>query len=339
MARLSDLVRDPGGPGEESDPERTGQGATPSGQGAPHASPVTIGAGATDWYRLAMEELERFEPVFQQGTLGNLGEFPQIADGIADSLLESNRLLAQVYTGTPGRQVITNPVNVAILATKLGMGLSYTRDDLARVALGGLLHDVGMFNVPDAIISQPTPLSTSDREVIEQHPEVGAEIVATLGSSCGWLKQVAAQEHERWNGQGYPNGLAGGEIHPHAQLIGLADVLDALISPRPYRRKVAPHEAIRELLVNEKNSFSRLVMKALVEQLSMYPLGTCVRLNNGEVGVVTGCKANYPLRPIIQMGSQSAGEPEEPKIVDLSTTHLLHIVEVVKPVEVASRCA
>ncbi len=339
MARLSDLVRDQGGPSEESDPERAGQGGgatTPSGQSATEAAPATSGANATDWYKLAMEELERFEPVFQQGTLGNLGEFATIADGIAGSLLESDRLLAQVYAGTPGRQVITNSVNVAILATRLGMGLRYEKEELTRVALGGLLHDVGMFNVPDAIISQPKPLSTSDREVIEQHPEVGAEIVATLGSSFGWLKQVAAQEHERWNGQGYPNGLAGGEIHPHAQLIGLADVLDALISPRPYRRKLAPHEAIRELLVQEKNSFSRPVMKALVEQLSMYPLGTCVRLNNGEVGVVTGSKSAYPLRPIIQMGTQSGGEAGEPKIVDLSTSTLLHIVEVVKPVEVAS---
>lgn len=336
MARLSDLIRDQGGPSEESDPEQAGQGTASSGQSAPVEAPATAGADATDWYKLAMDELERFEPAFQQGTLGNVGEFLRIADGIADSLLESDRLLAQVYAGTPGRQVITNPVNVAILATKLGMGLRYERDELARVALGGLLHDVGMFNVPDAIISQTNPLSTSDREVIEQHPEVGAEIVATLGSSFGWLKQVAAQEHERWNGQGYPNGRSGGEIHPHAQLIGLADIFDALVSPRPYRRKLAPHEAVRELLVSEKHAFSRLVMKALVEQLSMYPLGTCVRLNTGEVGVVTGSRSAYPLRPIIQMGSQSVDEPEEPKIVDLSTSTLLHIVEVVKPAEVAS---
>ncbi len=339
MARLSDLVRDHGDSTPEPGPERTGQGgeAAPFPRpSTPAAAPGTGSASGPDWYKLAVDELTRFEPVFQQGTLGNLGELPYIAHGIAESLLASDWLLAQVYAGTPGRQVITNSVNVAILATRLGTGLRYEIEELARLALGGLLHDVGMFNVPEAIINQPQPLSVSDREVIEQHPEVGAEIVATLGSPYAWLKQVAAQEHERWSGQGYPNGLAEGEIHPHAQLIGIADVFDALISPRPYRHKLAPHEAIRELLVREKTSFSRPIMKALVEQLSMYPLGTCVRLNTGEVGFVTGSKSTYPLRPIIQMGTRSEGDTGEPKIVDLSTSTLLHIVEVVKPVEIAS---
>lgn len=283
-----------------------------------------------------MDELARFEPVFQQGTLGNLGDLPRIAGGIAESVLEHDGLLTQVYAGAPGRQVITNPVNVAILATRLGRGLRYGTEELARVALAGLLHDVGMFTVPDAMLSQLEPLSPSDREVIEQHPEVGAEILATLGPSQAWLKQVAVQEHERWNGRGYPNGLAGGEIHPYAQLVGLADIFEALISPRPYRRRLAPHEAIRELLVREKTAFSRAVVKALVEQLSMYPLGTWVRLNTGEVGVVTGSSSTYPLRPIIRMGTGSEGEAGPPRIVDLSSSTLLHIVEVVKSLEVTS---
>ncbi len=338
MARLSDLVREQGSPGQgpEGDAGQGGDASPPSTPNDPVSSARPRAANLPDWYRLAMEELARFEPVFQQGTIGNLGELPRIASGIADSLLESTRLLDRVYAGSPGRHVITNSVNVAILATRLGMGLRYGKEELARLALGGLLHDIGMFNVPDAIINQPQALSASDREVIEQHPEVGAEIVATLGPSYAWLKQVVAQEHERWNGRGYPNGLTGGEIHPHAQLIGIADVFDALISPRPYHRRMSPYDAIRELLVREKTAFSRLVMKALVEQLSMYPLGTCVRLNTGEVGVVTGSKSTYPLRPIIQIGTPSEGGAGEPKMVDLSTSTLLHIVEVVKPMEVAS---
>lgn len=344
MARLSDLVRDQGSPGQGHGPgpgrdDRQGGGAPPpSRPNDPVAPAGPRHAGGSDWYRLAMEELARFEPVFQQGTLGNLGDLPRIAEGIAESVTESDRLLRRVYTGSPGRQVLTNSVNVAILATKLGMGFRYGKEELARVALAGLLHDVGMFTVPDAILNQPQPLSVSDREVIEQHPEVGAEIVGTLGASYAWLTQVVVQEHERWNGKGYPKGLAEGEIHPHAQLVGIADILDALISPRPYRRRFVPHEAIREVLVREKSSFSRLVVKVLVEQLSMYPLGTCVRLNTGEVGTVTGSKSTAPLRPIVQMGPQSEAEakPGEHKIVDLSTSTLLHIVEVVKPNEAVS---
>ena len=83
------------------------------------------------------------------------------------------------------------------------------------------------------------------------------------GKDYGWLAEVVLQAHERGSGQGYPNRLKGREINELAQIIGLVDIFDALVSPRPYRRRLLPHEAIRELLNTERTAFPREIMKGL----------------------------------------------------------------------------
>jgi len=102
------------------------------------------------------------------------------------------------------------------------------------------------------------------------------------------------------------------------------------MNPRPYRRKLMPHEAVRELLVAEKTAFPNQIIKALVQQFSLFPLGTMVQLNTGEVGVVTQLNPRYPLRPVVSVNQGAAGPGSgSAKSVDLSATTLVHIVEVV----------
>jgi HD-GYP domain-containing protein (c-di-GMP phosphodiesterase class II) len=154
-------------------------------------------------------------------------------------------------------------------------------------------------------------------------------MLSKLGAQYAWLAQVAWQEHERWNGQGYPRGLKGDQIHEYARIIGIVDIFDALISPRPYRQRRLPHEAIRELLIAEKATFSGQIIKALIQQFSLFPLGTMVRLNTGEIGAVTQLNAHYPLRPVVTINHGADGSAMvSPKAIDLGTTTLVHIVEV-----------
>ncbi len=126
------------------------------------------------------------------------------------------------------------------------------------------------------------------------------------------------------------NRLAGNQIDEMALVIGLADVFDALMNLRPYRRGMSPHQAIRALLISGKTVFPYHLLKALVEQLSIYPLGTTVRLNTGETGVVSQLNRQYPLRPILQVMQQAvSGHVPASKVVDLRAETSLHIVEVV----------
>jgi hypothetical protein len=170
--------------------------------------------------------------------------------------------------------------------------------------------------------------------LIEQHPELGYQALRKLGTTYDWLAEVVCQAHERWNGQGYPNKLKGRQINEFAQIIGVVDVFDALVSPRPYRRRFLPHEAVRELVEVERTAFPREVIKALVEQLSAYPIGTSVRLSTGELCTVIRVNTRFPLRPVVLIG-EGPTDGLAARQVDLSTSPRVAIIETVAPSNVA----
>jgi hypothetical protein len=211
------------------------------------------------------------------------------------------------------------------------MGLGYYGEELHRLALAGLVHDIGLFAMPTGLLTKSARLTPEERTLIEQHPERGFEIILACDPAVHWLAQLTRQAHERWNGQGYPQGLKGRQIHEMAQICGLVDVFDALVSERPYRPRLFPHEAVKELLVTERSTFPREILKALVEQLSVYPLGTTVRLTTGEVGVVVKINSRYPLRPVVKVTRTERGEGGQPRELDLSLTPLITVIETLKP--------
>jgi hypothetical protein len=116
-----------------------------------------------------------------------------------------------------------------------------------------------------------------------------------------------------------------------AQIIGVVDVFDALVSERPYRRRLFPHAAVKELLVAERAAFPREILKALVEQISVYPLGTTVRLSTGETATVDRINCRYPLRPLVRVSQSDAGQEPEACQLDLSLTPLVSIITTVDP--------
>ncbi len=285
-----------------------------------------------DWYALAAEELNGVATAVRQDQAFDLEGINRVTTGMVDALRENDQLLAKAISGQPGHVLITNMVNTAILAVKIAIGLGYTRDDQIRIAQAALLHDVGMFLLPEAVVTKPEKLNPEERKMVERHPELGYRILSRLGRQYDWLAQVALQEHERSGGQGYPKGLKGSQIHEYASIIGMVDVFDALVSPRPYRRRLPPHEAIRELLVAERNSFPGQIIKVLLQQVSVFPLGTSVRLNTGEVGVVKVANRRFPLRPVVEISQAFDGaRPADSKLMDLSKNTLVHIVEVIQP--------
>jgi HD-GYP domain-containing protein (c-di-GMP phosphodiesterase class II) len=333
MPRMNDIIRDSSGDSPVRKPEEL---AAASFRNLAALKPEEQPAAAADWYKLAEEELGRVRASVKLDQAFPIDNLLKIATGIVGSLETSDHLLAKSISGYTGTPIVMNMVNVAVMATKIGMAFNYRREELVRLALAGLLHDVGMIALPETLLAKAEKLTPQDRELMKQHPQYGYQILMKLGSSYEWLANVALQEHERWNGQGYPKGLKENQIHDYARIIGIVDIFDALMNARPYRRKLLPHEAVRELLVTERTAFPSQVIKAFVQQFSVFPLGTSVLLNTGEVGVVIKLNPRFPLRPVIRVSMASdRTAAAEAKDVDLSTTSLVNIVEVVAPEESA----
>ncbi len=283
------------------------------------------------WYREAEGELTEAAAAVQSQRLLAIDRIRALVQGLVSSLRQDDQLVVEALSGPPGPTLITNLINVSILGTKVGIGLGYYGEELDRLALGGLVHDIGLFAVPTSLIAKAGRLTTDERMLIEQHPNLGAQVIHRLGPEYHWLTQVVLQAHERVDGCGYPNRLKGRQIGEMAQILGVVDVFDALVSDRPYRRRLLPHEAVKELLVVERTAFPREILKALIEQLSVYPLGTRVRLTTGEVATVERVNSRYPLRPVVHIGGTSVTDQATPPHIDLSLTPLVSIVEALDP--------
>jgi putative nucleotidyltransferase with HDIG domain len=132
------------------------------------------------------------------------------------------------YTGRHAERVAAYGMQIASAA---GMQLG----DEPQIEFGFLLHDVGKVAVPDAILFKPGPLTPEERAIIERHPVTGSEIVRDI-EFLGAARDVIRSHHERWDGAGYPDGLAGTGIPLSARVFAVADTLDALTTTRPYRR-------------------------------------------------------------------------------------------------------
>lgn len=285
-----------------------------------------------NYYRKAEDALIRVAAAVQRQEPVTLTELTPLAGTIVESIQQNDQLVVEALSSPVGPPLVTNLINVSILATKVGIGLGYYGAELRRLALAGLLHDIGIFAVPQHLLTKTGRLSSDERVLVEQHPRLGYGVIERLGADYAWLAEVVLQAHERGKGQGYPNRLKGREINELAQIIGLVDIFDALVSPRPYRRRLLPHEAIRELLNTERTAFPREIMKGLVEQLSVYPLGTRVRLSSGEEGVVVRTTPRYPSRPVLRVtGSQEPATSDLLRYLDLSLLPHVSVAETVDP--------
>lgn len=156
--------------------------------------------------------------------------------------------------------------SVADLTIALARRLGIARDELDQIELAALLHDVGKIAMPEAVLSKPGPLNENERDLVERHPLIGFELLRGMGLSP--VDTYVLHHHERWDGSGYPHGLAGSEIPLGSRLILVADAFDALTSNRSYRRAISAGAALDEIEGGSGRQFDPLVVAALREHLA-----------------------------------------------------------------------
>jgi hypothetical protein len=153
---------------------------------------------------------------------------------------------------------------VALGAFQLGQALSLTPEELRVLVQGGVVHDIGKLEVPDEILNKPGPLTADERKAIEKHTVAGYEMCAQLGFMGGELS-VIRSHHERVDGQGYPDNLAGDKIPLLARIMAVSDVYDALTSARAYRQAWSQDEAIGYMMQNRGTQFEPRLVNIWVE--------------------------------------------------------------------------
>ena len=166
------------------------------------------------------------------------------------------------YTGIHSRDVVELTLRVA---DQLELSTRERRD----AEFVALLHDVGKVRVPNSIINKPGPLTPEERTVMERHTIEGKRLLHRVGGLLGEIGRVIRSCHEHWDGNGYPDGLAGDEIPLLARIVACCDAFNAMTSDRSYRKALPQHEAVAELRRGRGTQFDPRVVDALIETLAV----------------------------------------------------------------------
>jgi HD-GYP domain-containing protein (c-di-GMP phosphodiesterase class II) len=164
------------------------------------------------------------------------------------------------YTGTHSRAVVD-------LSLAVAGRLSVSAEERRLTELVALLHDVGKIRIPKEIIQKPGALTVGEREIVERHTLEGEALLSTVGGVLADVGTLVRSCHERWDGHGYPDGLAADEIPLVARIVCCADAFDAMTTDRPYRRALPIAEAVAELHRCSGSQFDPSVVDAVIDEI------------------------------------------------------------------------
>ena len=251
-----------------------------------------------------------------------------IVDTVTNQLILGNSLLENVTKNYETKDYLPHhTVNVCILSLAIGLQMNFNKSRLHILGMAAMLHDIGLLEVKN-IINLPRKLSEAEFEEVKKHSLRGAEMVSELGERFKELEDIIAQHHERNDGSGYPSKIKGSDINIYAKIIGLVDTYEAMIHNRPYPGLRSPHRALREILASLNSLFEPEIIKALVEKISIYPLGSFVKLSNGETAKVISSNFTSPLRPVVVVVLDEYGRHlKKSRTEDLAKEDNIYIIE------------
>ena len=210
-------------------------------------------------------------------------------------------------------------VSMAVWAAIIGRHIGLHRDELEKLAVGCAMCDIGMTQLPPELLDQTENLTEAQLRVVRAHPSMGAELVSKSKNVDMEILGIIENHHERMDGSGYPRGIEGSAIPLLARIAGLVDTYDAMITARPYAGARTSHEATQELLDSKGHQFQEALVEQFVQAIGLFPTGTMVELNTGEVAIVVAQNTTRRLKPELVIVLNAEKERlASAKVVDLS---------------------
>jgi len=266
------------------------------------------------------------------------GEYKSNAEINRDDIANSaNKIVNHILLGSRGLLKLChelnslelylyyNAVNVSILAVEIGVASNYNKSALSELAIAGLLHDIDFIKIGD-IINKPGKLSEDEVRQLRRHPVNGAAFAGSTLNLNNDIVTAILQHHERVKGYGYPAGLTENDIREYAMVIAIADSYEARTHSRPYREKVSAHNAVMSIIKSSRELYTNAAVKALVSSVGLYPVGSWVELNTGEICKVVEVNHDWPLRPVVvNLMDKNKNKLKEVKVLDLRKNPSIYI--------------
>ena len=210
-------------------------------------------------------------------------------------------------------------LNVCVLTLTFGRHLGMEEAALQEIGLGGFMHDIGKLRVPLDVINKPGKLSMGEFELMKKHPQYGRDLLSRSGGVPSSTIEIAFSHHERAAGQGYPRGIKQEQISQFSRIVAIVDIYDALSSDRVYHKGITVQETMKRLYEWRAKSLDATLVEQFIQALGVYPVGSTVELNSGELALVLCAEADSRLQPRVMTITNADKRQTLPhRLVDLA---------------------
>ena len=217
-----------------------------------------------------------------------------------------------------GPLTLTRALDVSIYMVVFGRFLQLPRDDLELLGMVGLLQDVGKVRLPSTLLEKKGRLTPEETALARRHVEYSVDMLRDTPGLPPRLIALVPLHHERHDGSGYPRRLKWPEIGLYGSLAGIVDTFDALTTMRPYAEQMSPSNALGLLYKERGSNFHPALVEQFIQCIGIFPVGSVVELNTGEVGIVIAQNLVRRLKPRVMVVLDADGRPMRPhKILDL----------------------
>lgn len=215
--------------------------------------------------------------------------------------------------------MVIHSLNVCILSLIFARFLGVEEEKMLDLGIGALLHDIGEIRLPKELLIKPADLTAEEHATVQKHTEYGASILQDNGGIPKDAVDIALHHHERIDRSGYPGRLGGQEISMNAKIVGIVDVYDSLTSTTPYRSYISSTDALKSMYDWRGTLFESALVEKFIQCLGIYPVGSTLELNSGEIGIVISASPEnrlYPKMLLVKDEQNKFYDP--PRIINLS---------------------
>ena len=330
-------------------PDPAPRGTNPATAGGNHAG--TTGdlsyRGAADTGRLSLGELNAMTLQAERAFEGSLSRYLGVGPALASGQITDLGLAAELIAGF-NRYVQADPSLVlslirmkgqaqgalyrhslksALLTMTLAHQMGFSESQATDGGVAALVHDLGMLRVPERIRQAQRPLTAEERAEVQQHPTHTLNMLDRITGVDDSVKTAAYQVHERCDASGYPKRRPKQFIHPLAKIIAVCDTYAALTDDRPHRPALSGHDAIKTILREvQAGKHDRGVARALLDTMSLFPVGSLVGLSDGRTARVLRGVPGHSTKPVVVVikdGEPVDWELDLSQVGDLTITHLV----------------